>query len=114
MNAVKVEQKLLTDAWVDDAVTVMADVRAFVRHHPLHDGCRIVLFELAGDRALHVNVTHQRSTATPAGWSGPGVTADGFVHNRRFDFTQSDKIARHIQAMVYARPARALALTGVQ
>ena len=76
MNTVKIEHKLLTNAWIDDALTVMAVVRAFVRRRPLHDGCRIVLFELDGDAALHVNVTHQRSTATPAGWSGPGHTAE--------------------------------------
>lgn len=114
MNTVKIEHKLLTNAWIDDALTVMAVVRAFVRRRPLHDGCRIVLFELDGDAALHVNVTHQRSTATPAGWSGPGHTADGFVHNRRFDCTESGTIGRHIQQMVYARPQRVLAVTGAR
>jgi hypothetical protein len=108
----KVERKLLGEDWENDAIAVMAAIRAFARRRPLHDDCRVVLFEVAGDRELHVNVTHHEATATPAGWSGPGVTRDGFVHNRRFGFADSGRIARHIQEMVYARPERVAARAG--
>ena len=102
MTTVQVHQKLLTDAWQDDAWEVTAEVRAFTRRRAPRSRCRVVLFEVPGDRDLHVNVIHQRSASTPPGWSGPGVTAVGFVHNRRFDVREPARIARHIQEMVYA------------
>lgn len=102
MSTVRVENKILTEDWQDDAGAIMAAIRVFTRRRAVDHGCRVVLFELAGDRDLHVNVIHSHSTATPAGWAGPGVTPDGFVHNRRFDYTESARIARHIQEMVYA------------
>jgi len=102
MTNVKLEQRLLHEDWKDEADAILSAIRASTRRRALRHHCRVVLFEITGDRSLHVNVTHQRSTATPVGWVGPGVTADGFVHNRRFDFTESDRIAGHIQAMVYA------------
>jgi hypothetical protein len=102
MNNLKAEQKLLTNAWIDDVGVLMTAIRAFPARRTLQNGCHVVLFELTGDRELHVNVTHARHTTSPAGWSGPGVTPDGFVHNRRFDCTEAAKIARHIHEMVYA------------
>jgi hypothetical protein len=110
MRTVTVDQRLLTEAWQDDAGAVVAALRTSTRQRALPTGCRVVLFELAGDRDLHVNVTHQRSTSTPAGWSGPGVTPDGFVHNRRFPSSESHRIARQIHEMVYAPPHRAAVL----
>ena len=114
MNTVRVENKIHTEDWQDDGGAIMAAIRAFTRHRALNQGCRVVLFELAGDRDLHVNVIHPHSTATPAGWAGPGETPGGFVHNRRFDFNESDRIARHIQEMVYAPADRAVAATHAQ
>lgn len=114
MSTVKVENKISTEDWQDDASAIMADLRSFTRRRTLDHGCRVVLFELAGDRDLHVNVIHPHSTAAPAGWAGPGVTPGGFVHNRRFDYAESDRIARHIQEMVYAPADRAVAPGRVQ
>ena len=102
MSTIRIDQRLLTDAWEDDVAAVTAAVRAFARRRALRGGCKIVLFELTDDSDLHVNVIHPRSTATPAGWSGPGLTAAGFVHNRRFRYSESNRIARHIQEMVSA------------
>lgn len=104
MNIVRIDERLLTDAWQDDAAAVSATVRAVTRRRAVRNGCRIVFFELAGDADLHVNVIHPRPIATPAGWSGPGVTAGGFVHNRRFRFSESRRMARLIEEMVYALP----------
>src|SRR5215212_9655711 len=102
MNNVTAEQKLLTNVWKDDVGVALTAIRGFEKLRPLRAPCRIVLFELAGDRELHVNVTHAQHTTSPAGWSGPGVTEAGIVHNRRFDCTESSSIARHIRQMVYA------------
>ena len=106
MTNLRAEQKLLTNAWIDDVGAVMKAIRQFTTRRTLENRCRVVLFELAGDRDLHVNVTHERHTASPPGWSGPGVTADGFVHNRRFDRTRPAEIAQHIRAMVFAPATR--------
>ena len=114
MSTVTVDSRTLTEGWQDDAGAIMTAIRVFTRRRALKHGCRVVLFELAGDRDLHVNVIHPQPTATPAGWAGPGETPGGFVHNRRFDYTESDRIARHIQEMVYAPADRALASSRVQ
>lgn len=108
MSPLVAQQKLLTKAWVDDVSLVMAAIRQFTARRTLQNGCRVVLFELAGDRELHVNVTHDHHTASLAGWSGPGITPDGFVHNRRFDRTER-AIARHILDMICAPRHRAAA-----
>jgi len=110
MNNLKAEQKLLTHAWIDDVSAVMVAIRNFAKRRTLQTSCRVVFFELAGDRTLHVNVIHAKGTTAPAGWSGPGVTADGFVHNRRFHREDPSAIARHIQGMMYAPPRRAAVL----
>jgi hypothetical protein len=107
MSTVKTEQKLLTNAWIDDVGRVVTQIRGFAPRRGVPNGCRVVLFELAGDRDLHVNVTHEHHTTSPAGWAGPGIIPDGFVHNRRFDCTQSKQIARHIQTMICAPRHRA-------
>ena len=109
MSTLVTHQKLLTKAWIHDVRLVMAAIRQFTARRTLQNGCRVVMFELAGDRELHVNVTHDHHMASPAGWSGPGITPDGFVHNRRFDCTESGRIARHIHDMVYAPRRRAAA-----
>jgi hypothetical protein len=104
MSTLIAERRLLTDEWTDDVVAMLGAIRGFTTTRALHNGCRVVLFELAGERELHVNVTHQCRTATARGWSGPGVTPDGFVHNRRFDGMQPKLIVRHIREMVFAAP----------
>ena len=109
MDNLQAQQKLVTSAWIDDVDTVMTAIRGFTRRRRLQNDCRVVLFELSGDRDLHVNVTHNHHTASPAGWSGPGIVPDGFVHNRRFGRAESGEIADHIHTMVFAPRQRAAA-----
>jgi len=109
MDYLQAEQKLVTRAWIDEVGVVMSAIRGFTHRRRLQTDCRVVLFELAGDPELHVNVTHDHPTTSPAGWSGPGVVPGGFVHNRRFDRGQPSAIARHIHAMVFAPRQRAAA-----
>jgi hypothetical protein len=106
MSTLIAERRLLTDDWTDDVGILISAIRGFTTTRTLQTGCRVVLFELAGDGELHVNVTHQRQTATARGWSGPGITPDGFVHNRRFDGMRTNLILRHIREMVFAAPDR--------
>jgi hypothetical protein len=103
------EQRLLTSAWMKPAKSIVAAIDDFTAHRTLQTDCRVVLFELPGDCELHVNVTHDHRTATARGWSGPGVTPDGFVHNRRFATTQRRGIVQHIREMVFAATARSAA-----
>jgi hypothetical protein len=103
MKFITTEERLLTPAWAQDARVVATAVRGLAAARPLKSGCRVVLFEVTGDRELHVNVTHEHPTVTARGWSGPGVTADGFVHNRRFMTEDSGRIVRSISDMVFAR-----------
>src|SRR5687768_10642662 len=77
-------QQLLTDTWVDDVRDSQMHVTKLSAGHTVTYDCGIMFFEMAGDRELHVNVTHKHKTASATGWSGPGVTPEGFVHNRRF------------------------------
>ena len=102
MSSLRTEHKLLTNAWIDDVAEVTRAMRAFTARRTLENECRVVLFEIAGDRELHVNVTHAQQTVSAAGWSGPGVTPAGFVHNRRFKRTKPARIARHVSETVFA------------
>lgn len=102
MTTLTMEQKLLTAAWTKDVRAVVTAVRGFRSRRALKTSCRVVLFELEGDRLLHVNVTHEHPTSTPSGWSGPGIISEGFVHNRRFSTTQPREIVRKIREMVFA------------
>ena len=94
---------LVTDAWRASVQRLEKGIGEFVvppalRYH-------VSLFEMKGDSTLHVNVTLRQQTKAAPGWSGPGVSANGFVHNRRFDSTSSDEILRSIREMVFAPPA---------
>jgi hypothetical protein len=91
---------LLTDAWADDVRTLEEGIGEFAVP-PVHQ-YHVSLFEIAGDTQLHVNVTHQDETKPVKGWSGPGVSAAGFIHNRRFDSTPTASILRSIRQMVFA------------
>jgi hypothetical protein len=54
------------------------------------------------DPHLHVNVTHAHETKPVKGWAGPGVSAAGFIHNRRFESASTDRILLDIRRMVFA------------
>ncbi|HEU4688520.1 MAG TPA: hypothetical protein VFS23_09175 [Vicinamibacterales bacterium] len=92
--------KLLTESWTADVETVETAIRRF---RSISNECQVRLFEMAGDRHLHVNVTHKSPTATAPGWAGPASLPQGFVHNRRFSEPAS-QIVRHIRNMVFAAP----------
>ena len=76
MNNLHAQQKLVTDAWIEDVGVVMTAISGFTKRRALQNACRVVLFELAGDRDLHVNVTHEHHTASPAliSTTGPSQT----------------------------------------
>jgi hypothetical protein len=108
MGKVISEHKLLTGFWTADVDAMETAIGRFAPS--LKNHCQVVLFEMAGDRELHVNVTHEHRTIAVRGWSGPGRVATGFVHNRRFGHTPPRQIIRHIRDMVFAardRPRRA-------
>ena len=100
--AITTAHKLLTEAWTEEVEIVETAVRRFrADHAPSHD-CRVVLFERARDRHLHVNVTHRHPTAGVSGWAGPGSLPEGHVHNRLFGTMAPSRIIRHIHDMVFA------------
>ena len=94
---------LLTDAWAADVQMLERGIGEF-GVPPAHE-YHVSLFELAGDAELHVNVIHKEQTRQVNGWSGPGVSANGFIHNRRFETTPTAEILRSIRQMVFAARA---------
>lgn len=102
--AVRTEHSLITGSWTRDVATMEAAIGRFAAERPLASPCQVVLFEIAGDDELHVNVIHQRRhpRVTVPGWSGPGLLPDGCVYNRRFGDATQAQIIRHIRQMVFA------------
>jgi hypothetical protein len=94
---------LLTNAWTAEVQTLEKGIGEFAVP-PSHE-YHVSLFEMAGDSQLHVNVTHRQETKPVAGWSGPGVSANGFIHNRRFESAPTAEILRSIRQMVFAARA---------
>ena len=101
-TAVTTKHKLLTGSWTADVKTLETAIGRFTADRPLAHDCQVVLFEIAGDDELHVNVTHRHRTMAVPGWAGPGRLPEGFVHNRRFGDTPPDQMIRHIRDMVFA------------
>jgi hypothetical protein len=95
------DHKLLTDQWTCDVETVERAIGRMSEHRAVTNPCRVVLFEVARDGQLHVNVTHARKTKAIRGWAGPARVAGGFVNNRTFG-DQPERIAGHIREMVFA------------
>ncbi len=96
------QQRLLTGAWTDDVRTLETAIGLFTANRPLANQCHVALFEIAGDRELHVNVTHHHETTAVHGWAGPARIPAGFVHNRRFGDTTPNTMIRQIRNMVFA------------
>src|SRR5688572_4009680 len=94
---------LLTDDWKADVKALERGIGEFAV--PPSPEYHVSLFELEGDSKLHVNVTHRQETKQVKGWSGPGVSANGFIHNRRFESTPTVAILRSIREMVFAERA---------
>ena len=95
--------QLLTDTWTADVKVLERGIGEF--GVPPAPEYHVSLFELEGDAMLHVNVTHRQETRPVKGWSGPGVSANGFIHNRRFESTPTAAILRSIREMVFAERA---------
>jgi len=101
-GAITTQQRLMTTNWSADVQALDEAVRAFANVRDVKNDCGITFFEMRGDAALHVNVTHRHKTATARGWAGPASLNDGFVHNRTFAPDSSPTIMRNIRAMVFA------------
>jgi len=93
---------LLTRSWTADVDALETAIGRLTSRRPLTDDCRVALFELSGDRNLHVNVTHRHLTQAPKGWAGPAELPQGFVHNRIFGDMPPKQIVRHIREMVFS------------
>jgi hypothetical protein len=103
-KTVTVERGLLTSSWTTDVAAMEAAIGRFTAERPLASDCQVVLFEIAGDEQLHVNVIHhhQHPRVSVRGWSGPGELPGGRVYNRRFADAPAARIIRHIRDMVFA------------
>src|SRR5579859_4195145 len=97
-----VHHALLTHAWAADVQKLENGMRDFGTPPGSATDYQVSMFEIAGDPHLHVNVTLGHQTRPVKGWAGPGVTADGFVHNRTFDSVSTDRILHDIRRMVFA------------
>lgn len=95
---------LLTNSWTMDVEELEKAIGGFTADRPLASDCQVMLFEIAGDEQLHVNVIHGRAHPPVAvrGWSGPGLLPDGCVYNRRFADAPAAEIVEHIRRMVFA------------
>jgi hypothetical protein len=96
------KHQLLTGSWAAEVTQIQRAIEGLSDAGTLTNDCGVTLFEMEGDRDLHVNVTHKHRTLSLKGWAGPGHTVEGFVHNRRFAVAPPELIARHIRAMVSA------------
>jgi hypothetical protein len=100
--AIAARHQLLSESWTADVEALEAAIGRFRTDWKLTNNCEVVCFEIAGDRHLHVNVTHRYATKRVTGWAGPGKMPDGFVHNRRFGDTSQAEMIRHVRDMVFA------------
>jgi hypothetical protein len=104
-STITTQHKLRTDEWMADVRAIETAIGAFPpRRAPVND-CSVVLFEVAHDGDLHVNVTHGHETKPVKGWAGPGSVPDGFVSNRTFGDMSPSRIVGHIRDMVFAARA---------
>jgi hypothetical protein len=100
-----VHHTLLTDAWTADVHVLEKGIGEFAPPPGAANPYHVSMFEMPGDPHLHVNVTHSHETKPIKGWSGPGVSAAGFIHNRTFESTPTAGILRQIRQMVFAARA---------
>jgi hypothetical protein len=103
-RTVSTGHSLLTSSWTMDVEAMEAAIGRFAAERQLARDCRVILFEVAGDDTLHVNVIHppEHPPVAVRGWSGPGLLPDGCVYNRRFGDVTQAQIVRHIREMVFA------------
>jgi hypothetical protein len=98
------QHKLLTNHWISDVATVEKAIDRAAADRVVTNECRVVLFEVARDGHLHVNVTHKHKTKAIPGWAGPASVSDGFVSNRIFG-DRPARIVGHICEMIFAPEA---------
>ena len=99
---VTTDRHLLSGSWKADVLAVESAVADFGLDGPMANDCHVAFFEIAGDKQLHVNVTHRYETTSPRGWAGPGRLRTGFVYNRRFSDARHSQVTRKIRDMVFA------------
>jgi hypothetical protein len=97
-----VHRALLTDEWTANVHTLEDGIRDFGPPPGVATDYQVSMFEMPGDPHLHVNVTLAHETKPVKGWAGPGVTAAGFIYNRRFASGSIDRILSEIRRMVFA------------
>jgi hypothetical protein len=101
-QVVTTRHRLLTAAWTADVDALERAVERFTLDRVLSNRCDVAFFEVAGDRELHVNITHRHQTREVPGWAGPASMPEGFVHNRRFSDAKPATMIRQIRDMVFA------------
>jgi hypothetical protein len=99
---IKTTRNLLTRSWTADIDAMETAIARLTSRRPLTNDCQVALFEVVGDRNLHVNVTHRYQTQAVRGWAGPAVLPQGFVHNRTFGDLPPHEIVRHVREMVFS------------
>ena len=99
---ISARHQLLSRWWTPDVEALERAIGRFRTNGNLTNSCEVVCFEIAGDKHLHVNVTHRYATKPVSGWARPGKTPDGFVHNRRFGGVPQREMIRHIRHMIFA------------
>lgn len=100
--ALTTTRSLLTAFWTAPVAAAERAIDERFTARRTRDSCEVAFFEMAGDVQLHVNVTHRRRTATGLGWTGPGNTPAGFVHNRVFARETAGRMAADVCRMVAA------------
>ena len=74
MNTFKPSRNSSPMNWTEDVGVVMTAIRGFTRRRALaRTPVAIVLFEIAGDRDLHVNVTHKHPPRHRRDGRDPGL-----------------------------------------
>lgn len=99
---ISARHQLLTDSWAAHVEALERAIGSIRTDGTLINDCDVVCFEIAGDRHLHVNVTHRYATRRVKGWAGPGHMPAGYVHNRRFSDTPPSEMIRNVRDMVFA------------
>lgn len=100
--AITTTRHLLTRTWAADVDACDAAIGRLRSKRTAAEECRVAFFEIPADSQLHVNVTHRQLTRAPAGWIGPAVLPEGYVHNRTFASVESRELLRDVKEMVFA------------
>jgi hypothetical protein len=104
-RAITANHTLLTGAWNVDVKALEEALGRLAIDPGAAADCRVTFFEVAGDRHLHVNISHQSAMAAVNGWTGPATTADGVIYNRIFDHMPRYQLLRQLKQMIFATPS---------